>query len=249
MYHPQSDSEKEFIELLNISDALTLDLSGVTFTDGIDFTFTNGTTLAPGQRIVINGSNFANSTRLSNGGESIKLEGPSGATIRQFSYENSNGWPAAADGGGASLVLLNPESNPDHNIPENWRLSAFGGGSPGTDDRSFFVGNSSDDLDGDGISALLEHLFGTNDQIPNSSQVNLVKTGNLLTLQFNRNLAAENLNFVVEFSHDLKNWSKTTPTFTTTGPYNGSGTQLETLNFTVDSLGKQFLRLKATRTP
>src|SRR5213078_4592914 len=53
MYHPPAvgltdGDEFEFLELKN-AGASTLNLSGLRFTAGINFTFTNGSTLAPGQ--------------------------------------------------------------------------------------------------------------------------------------------------------------------------------------------------------
>jgi hypothetical protein len=52
MYHPAGDGLAEFIELLNISPSVTLDLSQIKFTQGIEFNFTNSVikTLAPGAR-------------------------------------------------------------------------------------------------------------------------------------------------------------------------------------------------------
>src|SRR5205823_4941351 len=57
MYHPPdigttNGDEFEFLELKN-AGTNTLNLSGLTFTDGITFTFTNGTLLSPGQFCVL----------------------------------------------------------------------------------------------------------------------------------------------------------------------------------------------------
>ena len=49
MYHPADPTpDDEFVELLNTSDSVALDLSGVRFTAGIDYAFPDGTTLDPG---------------------------------------------------------------------------------------------------------------------------------------------------------------------------------------------------------
>lgn len=50
MYHPAGDELTEFIEIVNINGQ-SVELVGVRFVDGIDFTFTSGS-LAPGERIV-----------------------------------------------------------------------------------------------------------------------------------------------------------------------------------------------------
>ncbi len=80
MYHPADGSGLEFIELFNISDSLTLNLEGIAFTGGINYTFPAGTTLAPGNYIMIDSLDFANGTALSNGGEILTRAGfPTGA--------------------------------------------------------------------------------------------------------------------------------------------------------------------------
>ena len=51
MYHPLEDGA-EFLEVTN-TGVRNLSIGGVRFTDGIDFTFPPGTTLAPGEHAVI----------------------------------------------------------------------------------------------------------------------------------------------------------------------------------------------------
>ena len=67
---------------------------------------------------------------LSNGGERLTLES-SGVVIRDFSYDDSDPWPACADGDGISLVLVNATGNPDHALASSWTGSAQIGGLPG----------------------------------------------------------------------------------------------------------------------
>ena len=109
MYNPQdasasdkelgfSTSDFEFIELKNVGD-ITLDLTNIRFTKGIDFDFVNGNlnSLSPGQIIVLARNINAFSLRygnsdfvvgeyapnnLSNGGENIKLSFGAGIPIR-----------------------------------------------------------------------------------------------------------------------------------------------------------------------
>ncbi len=244
MYHPLSETDEEFIELLNISDSVTLDLGGVRFTNGIDYLFPPGTTLGPGERGVVTQSQFANQTRLSNGGEALKLEGPRGETIREFRYDDGNGWPVAADGGGASLVLINPEANPDHRLPGRWRLSAAVGGSPGTDDRVFFNGTPSDDLDRDDLSALFEHFHGTTEEEADPAEIKLINGGTSVTLQFNRQVAADDVSFVIQSSKDLHEWVDVVPDLTAVGPYDGTGRQTENLIFFMEEGDRSFFRLR-----
>ena len=95
----------EFVELHNIG-ATTLDLAGVRFTDGIDYTFPAGVTLAPGAYIVVckdvpnfqlqygTGVPLAPGTfggTLDNAGETITLRPPApwDANILHFAYDST----------------------------------------------------------------------------------------------------------------------------------------------------------------
>ena len=200
MYHPADGGGDEFIELLNISDSITLDLSGVSFTDGIDFTFPAGTQLAPGARIVIGGADFQNGTALSNGGEKLKLEDASSGTIREFRYDDETPWPASPDGDGPSLVLVNPHSNPDHGIASNWRPSTTGGGNPGTSDATTFSGDPVGDADGNGIPDLIDYALA------DGATPSL--TGGVFA--FSHRLGADDVRLTVETSADLSAWSDAT---------------------------------------
>jgi len=156
---PAGDStdndEFEFIELKNIGDE-TLDLTNVSFTEGISFDFANSdiTTLAPGAFVLVvkNKAAFESrygtgvsgkiageySGKLANGGEKVSLADIWHGTIVEFEYSDGNGWPQLADGAGHSLVPLASAilSEPDGSLNDggNWRASTNIGGSPGRDD-------------------------------------------------------------------------------------------------------------------
>jgi hypothetical protein len=151
MYNPPGDgsasgNEFEFLEFKNIG-AITQDLSGLSFSKGINFAFTNGTRLFPGQFFVIvrNATNFAarypgvaiNGTytgQLDNGGETLELSHTIAGPVLSIEYDDLAPWPVTPDGFGFSLVPKNPNSNPDPNNARNWRASTNPGGSPGADD-------------------------------------------------------------------------------------------------------------------
>ena len=151
MYNPPaagatSGDNFEFLELKN-AGTNALDLGGATFTDGITFTFTNGSRLAPGQFFILgrNPSVLTNKYpglavhgayggRLDNAGEQITLTHALGGAVFSFDYNNSGRWPLAPDGQGFSLAPRHPNANPDPGNPSNWRASTNPGGSPGTDD-------------------------------------------------------------------------------------------------------------------
>ena len=145
-----NNDDFEFFELMNISQgpgATTLNLDGVAFTDGIDFTF-GALSLEPGQRIVVARDTDAFRTRygstvvpvgeydggLANGGEAIELQDSDGGTILRFEYVDRDPWPERADGVGGSLVLVDAAGTPADQYGKyyRWRGSTEFGGSPGT---------------------------------------------------------------------------------------------------------------------
>lgn len=156
---PGEDDLTEFIEFVNISEGAggtTLDLSGVTLSDGPSepFVFAEGLLLPPGERLVVVRDTAAFEAaypdvdsqwiageyegRLANDGESVKLEDRNGATVLQFSYGDGETWPAAADGVGASLELANAaDTAPDEfGKASKWQASTLFGGSPTKANRS-----------------------------------------------------------------------------------------------------------------
>jgi hypothetical protein len=162
MYNPPLGSDYEYVELFNTSSNITLELAGVKFTSGIDFTFPSTAILPPrnyclvarpaslsvfrtyyglSPNVVIYG---AYSGALNNAGEEITLKTSSaGQTIASFTYGNGAAWPIAADGAGHSLVPLFenvPQNADDFSYPGNWRASTYIKGSPGAVDSAPPVG-------------------------------------------------------------------------------------------------------------
>jgi hypothetical protein len=135
MYNPPESGidSLEFIEILNPDLFVPLDLSGYYFSEGVVETFSAGTIIPPGARIVIAGDSVAfeaasgfpcfewNSDALSNNGEDLVLRNPNGIVVDSVNYNNSGAWPSEADGDGYSLVLCDPTS--DNSLAENWTLS------------------------------------------------------------------------------------------------------------------------------
>jgi hypothetical protein len=161
MYNPTAPSDDtnnddyEFIELKNIGNDI-LDLTHVSFADGIVFDFNDSTTthIEHGQFVLVV-SNIAAfesryghtlspiiageySGRFSNGGEHVALVDYWDGTIADFEYDDEGSWPALADGQGHSLVPLDSglveQSDGSLSDAANWRASTNIGGSPGTDD-------------------------------------------------------------------------------------------------------------------
>lgn len=143
MYHSTAGDSLDYIELSNIGDA-PLDLTGLRFTDGIQFTF-GPMILGAGECVVVvdNLAAFRQrygtgplvageySGRLSNGGEDIvlKLAAPLEAAIMRFAYEDD--WYPTTDGGGQSLAIEDMTvSAVSWNDSENWYPSPPTPGSP-----------------------------------------------------------------------------------------------------------------------
>ena len=66
---------------------------------------------------------------LDNGGERIRLRNAAGTLVEDFGYSDGGGWPERADGRGASLERLGPESEPW--FADSWASSFTLLGSPG----------------------------------------------------------------------------------------------------------------------
>lgn len=235
-----SDSFFEYLEIFNTSD-MNVDLSEVTFTDGISFSFANSaiTSLAPGARalIVRNTAGFTQrygaglagliagefSGGLAGNGERIVMEGSLGV-IADITYDNNFPWPKSSNGEGPSLVYLTGATEPG--LASNWRPSVDTLGSPGTDDSTRFVGDTSADQDGDGFNAFAEYALGTSDVSPNSQVlIGGIDTNGRYTLTFPRNLSADDAEIVLQVSPDLSSWSLATE-FLEDGreTHNGDGT-------------------------
>jgi hypothetical protein len=149
MYHPprhgtNSEDELEFIELQN-AGTNTLNLSGLTFSQGIIFTFPQGATVEPGEFVLLARNLTAitakypglevdgiYSGKLSDSGETITLSAPGGATIFSLSYSDGIGWPETADGFGFSLVPRDFLTSQAPDSARAWRASTTPGGSPGS---------------------------------------------------------------------------------------------------------------------
>lgn len=278
MYHPEPDGLAEYIELMNISDSVTLDLTGVSFTKGISFDFSEAAirSLGPGERLLVvkdvaafeaaHGSGlaiagvFANDSSLSNGGETIKLEDAQGGTILEFTYNDKDPWPTSADTEGRSLVFINPEdyaaSSDAATEAGSWRASFLAGGSPGAADQArFFAGDPDADLDGDGLSALLEFAAGTSEleRTEAIAFAGVLESEGLRypTFSYRSDPTALGISRLIESSLDLVSWEEVSEQFTELPPpsssaENASGSVLRTFQhrLPLPENAQRFYRLK-----
>lgn len=234
LYRPTADPGTEFIELLNISDSLTLDLRGVRFTDGVLFDFTTNaiTQLAPGGRVLVVrdpaafaaaygnqlpvAGAFFGGTGLANGGETLKLEDAENGTIAEFAYDDLPPWPADAALHGHSLVLIAPEMRPDPAAATQWRPSAVVGGNPGASDAVPLPKNPTGDDNGNGEPDLIDYALGNDTHLPFRS-LQIVRASSPADgwrVSYPMRMAADRAVITVWYSHDLVRWQDASPHLT-----------------------------------
>lgn len=230
-YNPPIGEETEYIELLNTTAGTTLDLSFVSFTAGITFTFPAGTFLAAGERVLVvkNPAEFASAfgtglpvaggypDNLSNSGELLELRRADGEVLHSFTYSDKPPWPVEADGGGYSLVLIDPGSNPDHGDPRHWRASLVAGGSPGGSDvidyEDWKLANGGhgddEDRDGDGFTTLQEFYLGGDPAAPDQglAPIHQLQADGSLVIAVTRRAGVAADGPVPQVSEDLASWS------------------------------------------
>ncbi|MBT4399492.1 MAG: T9SS type A sorting domain-containing protein [Bacteroidetes bacterium] len=151
LYAPADDiggNQAQFVELVNFSKK-TVDVSGFTFTEGINFVFPSGTVLIPNERVIIckNSSVFQaipgkiyqwTSGDLAYDGESIVLRALSGEIADQLTYGTSAPWPLNNLLNGSSIELIH--GSKDNSLAENWAASLATGGSPLLENSRYYEG-------------------------------------------------------------------------------------------------------------
>jgi hypothetical protein len=130
---PYAERDEEWIELYNRSGAV-VDLSDWSLEGGVAYDFAPGTTLGAGDYLVLAKDASALggkhpgidivgnlSGKLSNSGESLILRDENRNPVDQVRYYDSGKWHNAADGGGSSLELRDPDS--DNSVAGAWSPS------------------------------------------------------------------------------------------------------------------------------
>ena len=263
----------EFIEFFN-SGNKAIDLTGLRFDLGVNFTFSDNTILASGQYLLLirNRDAFESrygarnvqiqeyTGRLSNDGEQLRIVNDDLETIIDFTYNDQLPWPKPADGEGATLSLSgNVISN-----PSNWSQSRTFGGSPGEAEVATIPydewaainlveeGPEGDD-DSDDVSNYLEYYFGSDPKLYAdapfaSANVQRLGEDNYLTISFPRNTLAD-ASVEVEFSLDLRTWTSESKSFETISNINnGNGVSKVTIRYMKpisNNSKKVFFRLKS----
>ena len=146
MYNPDGGGDFEFIELQNTGPA-TLDISGVQFTDGIDFEFSGSDVeeLGPGEYVVLVNNRVGFESRydttdiriageyggrLSNAGEAIGLTLGGNLPIQEFTFDDL--WHVLTDGIGHSLEIVDTAAPlVTWSLGDGWQPSGEVYGTPG----------------------------------------------------------------------------------------------------------------------
>lgn len=286
-----SRTDFEFVELTNISGG-PIHLKDVRFTDGIAFSFQGNpfVGLEAGERLLLVEDWNAFERRyptvpegriageydnnLSNDGERLEIVGENDAVIRAFTYNDKSPWPEAADGDGYSLELIDPTSNPDHQVAANWRASRGIHGTPAgvhtpltwaqwqlwnftsSERADPAISGASADQDSDSFTNFWEFAMGTapDDKItrvmfPGESIVN-VEEQNYPALTFTEWEGALGVTYHPQVSTDLVNWRSGASAVVEVGiPVdNGDGTTTRTFRSLqpVSSERRQFMRLQVS---
>ena len=242
-----SRTDFEFIEIKNISDS-PIHLQGLQFTKGINFDFSDSSVIGlnPEERAVLvedrdafmirypdaDPSNIIGEFKgnLNNDGELIELRDSSNSLVRSFTYNDKLPWPEGADGTGYSLVLIDPQKNPDHTLAENWAASRSLHGAPMGNDKAYafsewqvlifneeqmadvnFSGPDADP-DLDGLNNFAEYALGSSPIDPSDrsrfTDLDLVKIGGVqyYAFSYTRWRGVKGVSFTVQVSSDLKDW-------------------------------------------
>ena len=236
------EGDFEWIEIMNMGTE-ALDLSDLRFTKGIEFDFVEGrkTSIAAGERLVVVANEEAFNLRhgyaqtpdfvvgefsknLSNGGELVKLSFGAGTLVREVAYGDGFPWPDAADGSGASLVMVAGFGE----LGGDWRPSVGPNGAPGVDDGLAFTGDLTS-------YALLGNL-----------EITLVEIGgeNYAELSVVRRVNADQAQIRVESAIGLEDWSAASATRISESYGPGEGSRVTYRTDQPIDLLTDFFRLK-----
>src|SRR5439155_5877433 len=117
---------------------------------------------------------------------------------------------------GYSLVLIAPQTNPDHTVPANWRSSAFVGGSPGGADVVPYPADPLGDANGNGERDLIDYALGNDLGKPPifltlTRQPDALGGPAALLLSYPHSIGAERAKIEVFYSTNFATWQDGAP--------------------------------------
>ena len=132
-YNHSSADSLEFVELFNRAP-YDVDLTGYSFSNGIEYTFPEESTLSAGGFLVVAANPESSiwnrvevpvlgpyTGRLSDKGERITLDDDRSCLVESVRYNDRSPWPTGADGYGSSLERVDPLA--PAGTPHSWRGS------------------------------------------------------------------------------------------------------------------------------
>lgn len=177
-----NNDEFEFMELVNTS-GVAINLGGMYFGEGIDFTFPLGATLLPGELVVLasNAAEFSNrygfapdhqyGGKMANSGDRLVLLNAQGQQLDVVEYDDLAPWPTNPDGLGPSLSLV--DASLDNSLASSWTASSDAGGSPGQANATYVPGDA--DCDGaltiNDAAVIARYSVGLLNSAPTCAQV------------------------------------------------------------------------------
>jgi hypothetical protein len=267
----------EFLELSNVGSE-PIQLAGLRFSEGIEFEFATDTpTLeANGRILVVNNrrafierygaeiatqiaGEYGNTSRLSNGGETLTLMSGDDRVLFRFTYGDKQPWPSSADGGGVSLVPRNATTATTSDA-SLWRVSEAIGGSPGQAEpdrpgyaewrEAVFAGNlqagdPSGNPDQDRLLNLMEYAFARDPlattPVPN---LDVMRSAEGTEIRYTVPIPRDDLQFRIETSAKLSDpWQQAAVTTEIVREDDGSETLVQRLTETLQKTPR-FFRLR-----
>ncbi|MFL2451842.1 MAG: lamin tail domain-containing protein [Verrucomicrobiales bacterium] len=161
--------------------------------------------------------------KLNNNGEEISFLDASGKVILNFAYNDNDSWPALPDNEGYSLSFNNTDfvNTSDGAL---WAASSVVGGTPGRGENvnegfsSWMTSRNENNpmavKDGELLNNLLTYALGLDlveggsvDALP-KAELSFSNGNRFLGINYQKRADASGLNFIIEISEDLQNWSK-----------------------------------------
>ncbi|MBN2519905.1 MAG: CotH kinase family protein [Bacteroidales bacterium] len=130
-YSSFNGPEREYLKVEN-AGITVVDLTGVFFSDGIEYSFNTGETLQPGDAVYLASDTVAFKTRfgepangiyygqLDNKGEKIELANSYGVTIDKVVYSDTLPWPVADEAHPGAIRLTDVMA--DNSLAVNWEF-------------------------------------------------------------------------------------------------------------------------------
>lgn len=194
---------------------------------------------------------------LNNGGENLQLDRPGGVDannilqyvrVDRVNYDDDAPWVTSPDGTGPSLNKISENDYGNDFI--NWVAKAASPGNSPSGERfatwsaNHGVSGAATDSDGDGYSNLVEYAFGSDPSQSSAIQpLQMTEEGGSCTVEYHVNSAISDIDYQLESSYDLQNWTRVDAAPTQ------YSLDLQTRCYHESKAAKKFFRLSVTQKP